>query len=603
MNEDILSGGIPLAVNYAIQIMSLEWWQKNVIYHIYLPSFKDSNDDGIGDIRGLLSKLNYIEYLNVKTLLLSPFYPSPMKDNGYDITSFTDVDPKYGNLSDFEDLMQEVKRRDLNIIVDFVANHTSNQHPWFTKSVAKVQPYSDFYVWSDPKPGLGKDEISPPNNWLSVFGGSAWAWNNERKQFYYHQFLPEQPDLNYRNPLVKGKMKKVLQFWLELGVDGFRVDAASHFFEDENFLDEPIAEDSTANSDEYEYLNHIYTKGQKENLQLLAEWREVLDDYERKSGKSKIMMTEAIEEIKDVMLYYGTADQRLADFTFNFQFYKMHPGSTGLDLYCVIDDWLKHMPKGKYPNWVMSSHDHSRVVSYLDKTLASSLQMVMMLLPGLPICYYGDEIGMEDNEISPEDIRDSFALRTVPSNSRDPMRTPMQWNKAKNAGFSNCEKPWLPVNGNYEMVNVEVEKEDPYSFLENFRHLVKLREQPSVLLGTLDSHLVNEQIFSFVRFLVGTKCLLLVLNMSSTPVSMNLSCSKPLPSEAFLEVTNSKFYIHESQMKTLICAKNICEEESSFSEESASNDVFHIDNTKICLRHIHLKAKEALVVSFLGREI
>ncbi|GBN47325.1 Maltase 1 [Araneus ventricosus] len=227
--------------------MSLEWWKKSVIYHIYLPSFKDSNDDGIGDFQGLIHELRYFTELRVSNLMLSPFYPSSMKDNGYDITCFTDVDPVFGTMHDFHLFMLEAQERDLNIIIDFVANHTSDQHPWFIKSIDREEPFTDFYIWVDAKPESTEEEPAPPNNWLSVFGGSAWTWNEQRKQFYYHQFLPEQPDLNYRNPAVRSEMEKVLKFWLDKGVDGFRIDAASHIFEDERLLDEPRAKQTKAN--------------------------------------------------------------------------------------------------------------------------------------------------------------------------------------------------------------------------------------------------------------------------------------------------------------------------------------------------------------------
>ncbi|GIX98726.1 maltase 1 [Caerostris extrusa] len=233
-----------------------------------------------------------------------------MKDNGYDITSFTDVDPMYGQMSDFDAFIKEAKEKNLNVIIDFVANHTSDQHPWFLKSINREEPYTDFFIWVDAENNPFEEGRLPPNNWLSVFGGSAWTWNEQRQQFYFHQFLPDQPDLNYRNHKVKSEMLKVLTFWLEKGVDGFRIDAASHLFEDARLLDEPLAKPRKANKDEYGYLNHIYTKGMPETFQLLKEWRQILDDYSNKTEKPKIMIVEGMEKVEDVVCYYGKRHEK-----------------------------------------------------------------------------------------------------------------------------------------------------------------------------------------------------------------------------------------------------------------------------------------------------
>lgn len=552
--------------------MSLEWWQKTVFYHVYLPSFKDSNDDGVGDIQGLISKLDYFKELEVDTLLMSPFFPSPQKDNGYDISSYVDIDPVYGTMDDFHQLMQELKKRDMHIILDFVSNHTSDQHQWFKNSIDSIAPYTDFFVWEDPKPG--KKPIEPPNNWLSVFGGSAWEWNPKRKKYYLHQFLVEQPDLNFRNPAVRKEVKKILEFWLEKGVDGFRVDAASHLFEDEALRDEPVDEESKAKPDEHSYLKHIYTKGHVDNLLLMEEWRGVLDEYEAKTGISKVIVVEVFESLEDTMRYYGSVNQRLADFPFNFKLYDIEPAATGFDLYRNLDDWLSHMPKGKYSNYVMSSHDYARVATRLGRTLAGSLQMVTMLLPGTPVTYFGEELGMINGKVKPDEIRDQFALRTKLENSRDPVRTPMPWSNEPNAGFSNA-KPWLPLNPDYKTVNVKTLSEDPFSNLSNYKRLVRLRQEASILLGSLEYPLVTEEIFSFIRFLIGTKCYLIVVNMSSDPIRANLFGSPYLPKEAYVEVSNNPFYF-----------------QGGSSQGTAE--------TKVRLSDIYLEPKQAVVLSYLG---
>ncbi|XP_054707483.1 maltase A3-like [Uloborus diversus] len=591
--------------------MSLEWWQKSVVYHVYLSSFKDSNNDGIGDIQGLISSLDYFVELNVSTLMLSPFYPSPMKDNGYDIVDFTDIDPRYGNMDDFKEFMMQAKNRGMHILIDFVANHTSDQHPWFLKSIEREEPYGDYYVWVDAAPESNLNNPVPPNNWLSVFDYSAWTWNEKRQQFYLHQFLPEQPDLNFRNRKVREEMKKVLVFWLEKGVDGFRVDAVSHIFEDEQLRDEPVAEDSGAKKDEYRYLDHIYTKGMKENLDILIEWRQLLEEYALVTGKSKILFVEATEEIQDIMCYYGSSSYKIADFPLNFELYKITTDTTGKELKENIESWLENMPKGKLPNWVLSSHDYSRVNSRVGKTLGLSLYMITMILPGLPFVYYGDELGMLNGVIDLEDIKDSYALRTTPSNSRDPMRTPMQWNSEVNSGFTSHSKPWLPVCEDYETVNVDEERKDPLSVLNTFKHLIKLRQEPSVLLGVLEYPLINEQIFSCLRFLANVKCYLLLLNISSRPALVDLSKSQCtlLPSVACVEVINkeslqqsqsshsTKIIYDGEEPSPIGYAKNVAKGATNV----LSADNVYMKGNQICLENIFLRPKEALILSFIGK--
>ncbi|GFT53411.1 maltase 1 [Nephila pilipes] len=576
-------------------MMSLEWWKRNVIYHIYIPSFKDSNNDGIGDFQGLISKLDYFKELRVYNLLLSPFYPSPMKDNGYDITCFTDIDPMFGTMNDFNTFMNEVQERKLNVIIDFVANHTSDQHPWFIKSINQEEPFSDFYIWVDAKSESADARPIPPNNWLSVFGGSAWTWNEKRKQFYFHQFLPEQPDLNYHNPRVRSEMKEVLSFWLEKGVDGFRIDAASHLFEDERLLDEPLAKQTKAKKNEYGYLNHIYTKGQPETFQLLKEWRALLDNFSKRDEKPKILLIEGMEEVEDVIHYYGPPHEKIAEIPMNFQFYKVTHSSTGIDVQEIVDEWLKKMPKGKFPNYVMSSHDFPRVATRVGSTLASSLQMIMMLLPGIPICYYGDELGMENCVICPEEMRDSFALRTKPSNSRDPMRTPMQWDSSKNAGFSDCDKPWLPVHANYINQNVEVKRANPFSSLENFKKLVKLRREPSILFGTFDYAFVDSNIFSFTRSIVGAKSFLIVVNMSDGETLINLNARiQSLPVAAYLVLTNPKYStrLFTQADELFDYTQSSTSAENTLSRNTTGRPVM------VPLNNLYLQPKQGMVLSY-----
>ncbi|GFY56675.1 maltase A3 [Trichonephila inaurata madagascariensis] len=382
-------------------------------------------------------------------------------------------------------------------------------------------------------------------------------------------------------------------------------------------------------TNEYKYLNHIYTKGQSETFQLLKEWRVVLDDYSRRTEKPKIMLIEAMEEVDDVIHYYGPPHEKISEIPMNFQFYKVTSSSTGIDLQEIIDEWLKKMPKGKFPNYVMSSHDFPRVATRVGSTLASSLQMIMMLLPGIPISYYGDELGMENGVISIEEMRDSFALRTKPSESRDPMRTPMQWDCSKNAGFSDCDKPWLPVNINYKNQNVEVERADPFSCLENFKKLVKLRREPSLLLGMFEYALVERadpfsclenfkklvklrrepslllgmfeyalvdtNIFSFTRSILGAKSFLVIVNMSDNEVLVNLTARIPsLPVAAYLVLTNPK-YSNRLFRQT--------EDLSDQTRSSTSAEYMLPRNTTetrimVPLSNVYLQPKQGLVLSY-----
>ena len=436
-----------------------KWWKEGVIYHIYPRSFQDSNGDGSGDLRGILKRLDYFEFLGIKILYLCPIFKSPMVDNGYDISDFKDIDPMFGNMRDFDDLLREVHGKEMKLVLDFVPNHTSDQHPWFQESrSSKDNPKRDWYVWRDPAP-----EGGPPNNWASVFGGSAWSYDGQTKQYYLHQFCPEQPDLNLRNVEVRHALVDVLRFWLDRGVDGFRVDAVAHLVEDEKFRDEPTRPDYDPLHPNYDHLDHIYTKNLGDNHKIVQEWRATLDEYE---DSYRILIGEILSENpQDIIRYYGGLFRTEFDFPFNFVLLGLNKFISAEEIYGKISDYLGSLPKGAWPNWVLGNHDVTRICSKVDQEYCSALNVLLLTLPGTAVTYYGEELGMTDADTPLKSSKDF----------RDPQRSPMQWSDGQNAGFSVAAKTWLPVARNFLTVNVEAQKADATSPLHLYQELLRLR--------------------------------------------------------------------------------------------------------------------------------
>nr|CAD7408191.1 unnamed protein product [Timema poppensis] len=333
----------------------LDWWQKTVIYQIYPRSYRDSDGNGVGDLRGIWQRVKPIKDAGAGAIWLSPIYESPMKDFGYDIINQTVIDPLFGNMEDFMDLMNITHLLGLKLILDFVPDYSSDQHEWFQKSVKRIDPYTDYYIWHDGKVDNETGERSVPNNWVSAFEGSAWSWNEDRQQYYYHVFTVEQPDLNYRNEFLVEDMKNVMRYWLDMGVDGFRVDSVPHLFEDTEFLDEPLSHDPNALEGDYDSLVHIYTQNLPETYDMVYQFRAVVDEYKKKDGVTRVMMTEAYETINQTMLYYGTDERPGAHFTFNFLFIRnLTENSTADDYDYIIHQWMDNMPEGRWANWVVS---------------------------------------------------------------------------------------------------------------------------------------------------------------------------------------------------------------------------------------------------------
>ena len=459
-----------------------KWWKENVIYHIYPRSFQDSSGDGNGDLRGIMNRLDYFEFLGIKILYLSPIFKSPMVDNGYDISDFTDIDPLFGDLSDFDELLKATHARGMKLILDFVPNHTSDQHPWFLESrSSKHSPKRDWYVWLDPSPGGGT-----PNNWVSVFGGSAWSYDAKTRQYYLHQFCPEQPDLNLRNAEVRQALKEVLMFWLDRGVDGFRVDAVPHLVEDSKFLDEPTKPEYDPLRPNYDHLEHIYTKNVDYNHKIVQEWRTLFDKYK---DPYRILIGEIIADLSEIVKYYGGRKNEF-DFPFNFGFLGFNESTTAEDVYKAISDYISALPRGKWSNWLLGNHDVSRIGTKVGHEYCRALNVLLLTLPGTAITYYGEEIGMTDAKVPLKTSKDF----------RDPQRSPMQWCSEQNAGFSSGVKPWLPVAGNFKTVNVDAQIADPSSPLQLYRELLRLRSTSQCFKGLKFKVVhVNPSILAYTR--------------------------------------------------------------------------------------------------------
>lgn len=400
--------------NDTLKAIDENWWKSAVIYQVYPLSFKDSGDDGYGDLKGITSKLDYFGELGVNALWLNPIYQSPLADDGYDISNYTAIDEKFGTMKEFEDFLKEAHEKGFKIIMGFVPNHSSNQHPWFEASKkSKDNKFRDYYIWRD---GAGKDQ--PPNNWISVFGGSAWTLDNTTGQYYLHQFYKEQPDLNLRNNEVKEELKKVLRFWLDKGVDGFRFDAVQFLLEDEKFQDEP--ENSNYNNNKsdptYDMLKHTLTYDLDGSRDILSEFQQVLDEYD----SHPILIAEVDGSYAKTSKYYN-----VSDIPFNFGLINKvnRKGMTlAQGISKTVEEYLASVPKGKTPNWVIGNHDNARVGSRLGKDNRHAMNTLALTLPGVVTTYYGEEIGMLDGNI------------TKPSDPRDKERTPMQWNTDKHAG-------------------------------------------------------------------------------------------------------------------------------------------------------------------------
>jgi alpha-glucosidase len=478
------------------------WWQQGIIYQIYPRSFSDSNGDGIGDLRGIINKLEYLTWLGTDAIWLSPVYPSPMADFGYDVSDYTGIHPVFGTMADMRELIDSAHQRGLKLILDFVPNHTSCEHPWFIEAKSsRDSSKRDWYLWHDPSPDGG-----PPNNWLSVFGGSAWTWDEQTQQYYYHAFLKEQPDLNWRNPHVRAAMYAAMRFWLEQGIDGFRVDVLWHLIKDEQWRDNPPNPDYQTGQVPYNALLPAYSTDQPEVHVIVREMRTLVDEY-----RDRVLIGEIYLPIHRLVTYYGMQGDG-AHLPFNFQLIALPWKARQIS--AAISEYEGALPPGAWPNWVLGNHDQPRIASRVGLLQARVAAMLLLTLRGTPTLYYGDELGMRDAAIAPEEVQDPQGKNV--GLSRDPARTPMQWNTERHGGFSRVQ-PWLPLAHDYQDRNVQTEADAPDSILQLYRRLIQLRRQePALVVGTYRPLVAEGDLIAYVREHQGRRWLV-ALNLGPGP--------------------------------------------------------------------------------------
>jgi alpha-glucosidase len=521
------------------------WWKNAVIYEIYPRSFQDSNGDGIGDLNGITSRLDYLQSLGIDAIWLTPIYPSPQVDFGYDISDYTNIDPQYGTLADFDRLVAEAHKRNIGIIMDLVLNHTSDQHPWFLESrSSRTNPKRDWYMWHDPKMVDGKPE--PPNNWLSVFGHSAWQWDAKTGQYYYHRFYIQQPDLNWNNPEVRKAMYDVERFWIRHGVAGFRLDAITSLFEDPTFTDENyvLGPDGQPKINAYgdKQVDTLKTDNLPEVHDVLRELRQVADQTH---GRKVVLIGETyLHSVDDLRKMYGPHNDELDlpmdmevgfinHFDVNMFRQRINEAETGIG--------------GEEPLFVFDNHDNIRWDRYIssdDKDDAGRIiATVLFASRDTAMMYYGDEIGMVTTPpTSKEDVKDPIGITGWPKEKgRDGERTPMQWNDGPDAGFSPPgAKTWLPIPPSYSTTNVTAEEHDPNSMLHWYEQIIALKKQDPALhsgaetmLNTSDPH-----VLSWLRKSDSGEAVIVACNFTDQPQTVSLDLSGQ--------------GIHSTQVKTLM---------------------------------------------------
>ena len=491
------------------------WWREAVIYQIYPRSFQDSNGDGIGDLQGIINRLDYLagkpDSLGIDAIWLSPIYPSPMIDFGYDISDYEGIDPIFGDMYTFKLLLKECHKRNIKVIMDLVVNHTSNLHPWFLESKSsKDNPKRDWYIWKKGENG------KVPNNWMAAFGGKGWEWDETTEEYYFHGFTVEQPDLNWRNSEVQNAIFKMIRYWLDLGVDGFRLDVVNYYFKDENFRDNPRSFFSGIR--EYEKQDHIYDRNRPETHEILKEFRKVLDSYDghRMSVGEVYMHPPGNAELP--ASYYGLdGDELHMAFNFSFLYCKWNPSS----FRNVILEWEKNLKTHHWPNYTLSNHDQKRHITRYAKGIftearAKICAAMLLSLRGTPFLYYGEELGMESDTIPKSKLQDPLGKRYWPLfGGRDNCRQPMCWDLSKNYGFSEVN-PWLPISKKGNEKNVEILKKNQDSLFYFYKKLIELRKKESALrIGSLKLLFTNnDKILAYLRINEKERILVL-LNFTS----------------------------------------------------------------------------------------
>ncbi len=515
----------------------LEWWRGAVIYQIYPRSFLDSNNDGMGDLPGITAKMQYIADLGVDAIWLSPFFTSPMKDAGYDVSNYRDVDSIFGTLEDFDRLIGKAHSCGIKVIIDQVVSHSSDVHPWFIESrSSRTNAKADWYVWANPKP-----DGCPPNNWMSVFGGSAWSWDSRRRQYYYHNFLAAQPDLNFHNPEVIEQVLKDLEFWLAKGVDGFRLDAINHSFHDKLLRDNPpnpAAVDGTSGvraDNPYAYQRHKYDKTQPECLEFLVKLRKLIDRY---PGTTTVGEIGDDNSLQTMAAYTSNGDKLHMAYSFDFltdscdsEFIKGKVESIEAGL---ADGW---------PCWAMGNHDVERVMSRWAKNdqARARLYMAMLLTQRGSVCIYqGEELGLEESQLEFKDLVDPYGIAFWPEfKGRDGCRTPLAWSPEQTHGGFSEVKPWLPVYSNHLPASVSVQETDPGSMLQCYREFIKWRHnQPALLKGDIRFYKSPGNTLLYSRTFAG-QTLLIALNFANLSVSVPVNQRTAEVAEQLMVTTGS----------------------------------------------------------------
>lgn len=497
--------------------MTRPWWQSAVIYQIYPRSFLDSDGDGIGDLPGILARLDYFATLGVDAIWLSPVYPSPMADFGYDVSDYRGIDPRFGTLQDFDRLVKEAHARGLKILMDFVPNHSSDQHPWFVASrTARDDPKRDWYIWADPAEGGG-----PPNNWISDFGGPAWEWDEASGQYYAHAFLKEQPDLNWRNPDLRREMMDTLDWWFERGVDGFRIDVLWHIAKSADLKDNPPNPGWKPGMADMLRVHQTESTDQPEVHEIAAEMRSLADRH-----GDRLLVGEIYLPNDRLMAYYGTEDVPGVHLPFNFALIEAEWTAPALSR--IIADYEAALPPGGWPNWVLGNHDRPRIASRVGPAQARVAAMLLLTLRGTPTLYQGDELGLTDVAVPADRIRDPRELREPGLGlGRDPVRTPMAWDGSAHGGFTTGE-PWLPLHADWPSRNVKAQLADPHSMLSLHRRLIALRQvEPALAVGAI--HLIpaaapaggRNGLLGYVREAGGRRVIVL-LNLDDALVHVDL---------------------------------------------------------------------------------
>lgn len=489
------------------------WWMRGIVYQIYPRSFMDSNGDGVGDLRGIASKLDYIQWLGIDAIWISPIYPSPMHDFGYDVSDYTDINPLFGTLADFDHLLAEAHERGIKVLLDLVPNHTSSDHPWFIESrSSRDNPKRDWYIWRDAKP-----DGSPPNNWLAYFGGPAWTWDENTQQYYLHNFLPEQPDLNYRNEAVCQAMFDNIRFWLRRGVDGFRVDVIDRMIKDDiNLRDNPPNPDYVEGVwNPQDRLLRVYSEGYEGIHDLIHRFRAVFDEFD-----DRVMIGEIAYSIDPdyITSFYGEGTEPYgSEIHQPFNFALMMIPWEAEAIRAFVDAYDKAIPPYGWGNYVLGNHDRERLVSRVGAAQARNAAMLLLTLRGTPTIYYGEELGMSDVPIPPEQYQDPQGINL--GISRDPERTPMQWDEAPNGGFApEGAAPWLPLAADFAINNVESQMVEPRSMLNFYRKLIALRKSDDdLLLGEYQSVNAPLGVFAYRR----GQHYLVALNFTDAPQSVD----------------------------------------------------------------------------------